>query len=59
MIATKETFEAKTHGHLPNSTRVYVEGEIHSELRVPFRAISHADTKLSDGRTEANLPIRV
>ena len=30
---------------MPNSQRIYVEGEIHPDIRVPFREISLAPTK--------------
>ena len=32
-----------------NSRRVYAEGRIHKDLRVPFRRIDLADTALADG----------
>ena len=44
---------------LPNSTRVYVEGSIHPELKVPMREISQSDTKGLNGKIETNDPIRV
>jgi phosphomethylpyrimidine synthase len=43
---------------LPNSKRIYVEGE-QADLRVPFREISQHVTKGFDGTTEVNEPIRV
>ena len=42
----------------PNSTKVYVEGEIHP-IKVAMREISLADTKMSNGRIEKNPPITV
>ncbi len=44
---------------LPNSRKVYVNGELHPDLRVPFREISLAPTKAMDGRMEVNEPVRV
>ena len=44
---------------MPNSQRVYVEGEIHPEVRVPFREISLAPTKDFNGNLEPNEPVRV
>ncbi len=43
----------------PNSTRIYVEGEIHPHIRVPMREIRLSDTEHPNGRTEENPPIRV
>ena len=44
---------------LPNSRKIYVNGELHSDIRVPFREISLAPTKSMNGETEANEPVRV
>src|SRR4051812_17399560 len=44
---------------LPNSRRIYVEGQLHSNLRVPFREISLSPTKTPSGRVEINDPVRV
>ncbi len=44
---------------LPASKRVYVNGSIHSEIRVPMREISQSDTKGLNGNVEVNEPIRV
>src|SRR3954454_6522699 len=43
----------------PNSRRVYVNGELHPDIRVPFREISQAPTKAMSGELEPNEPIRV
>ncbi len=43
----------------PNSTRVYVQGEIHPSVRVPMREIRLSDTEHPNGRIEENPPIRV
>ena len=45
MIATKESFEPHSRDQLPNSTRVYVAGQIHADVRVPLREIAVGDTK--------------
>ena len=44
---------------LPNSSRVYVPGHQHPEVRVPFREISLSPTKNFDGHLEPNDPVRV
>jgi phosphomethylpyrimidine synthase len=44
---------------LPNSRKVYVAGEIHRDIRVPFREISLAPTKSMNGEIEINEPVRV
>src|SRR4029077_8505965 len=44
---------------LPNSKKVYVAGEIHPDLRVPFREISLAPTKTMTGEIEINEPVPV
>jgi phosphomethylpyrimidine synthase len=49
MIAPAEAFEPSSSDPLPNSTRVYAEGKIHPQLRVPMREISLSDTKRLDG----------
>src|SRR3954453_18114686 len=45
--------------NFPNSRRVYVNGELHPDIRVPFREISQAPTKSLSGELEPNEPIRV
>jgi phosphomethylpyrimidine synthase len=45
--------------NLPNSRRVYITGNEHADVRVPFREISLAPTKDFDGRLETNEPVRV
>ena len=44
---------------LPNSRKVYVIGELHPDIRTPFREISLAPTKTMSGEIEVNDPIRV
>ena len=45
--------------NFPNSTRVYIEGTIHPEIRVPMREIRQDQTTHSNGVVEQNAPIRV
>ncbi|MGI8431109.1 MAG: phosphomethylpyrimidine synthase ThiC, partial [Chthoniobacterales bacterium] len=60
MIAAKDSLEPKSSDYvMPNSRRVYVEGELHPEVRVPFREISLAPTKDFSGNLEPNEPVRV
>ena len=59
MIAPKDTFEAESTAALPNSRKVYVAGQLHSEIRIPFREISLAPTKTMSGEIEVNEPVRV
>src|SRR5947208_13441046 len=42
-----------------NSCKVYAAGEIHPDVRVPFREISLAPTKTMSGEIEVNEPVRV
>jgi phosphomethylpyrimidine synthase len=44
---------------LPNSRKVYVSGELHSEINVPVREIALAPTKSMNGEIEVNEPVRV
>jgi phosphomethylpyrimidine synthase len=44
---------------LPNSRKVYLAGQLHPDLRVPFREISLAPTKTMSGEMEVNEPVRV
>src|SRR5436190_6615231 len=42
-----------------NSLKIYVSGKLHRDVRVPFREISLAPTKLMSGEIEANEAVRV
>src|SRR5438046_2211966 len=44
---------------LPNSRKVYVNGKLHPDIRVPFREITLAPTKTMSGEIEVNEPVRV
>jgi phosphomethylpyrimidine synthase len=59
MIATKDSFEAHSSEALPNSKKVFVPGQRHPDIRVPFREITLNPTKSRDGRSTANDPVRV
>ena len=59
MIATKESFEPHSSEQLPNSKRVYVSGQIHTDVRVPMREIELTPTKSYTGAVELNEPVRV
>jgi phosphomethylpyrimidine synthase len=59
MRTSKETVEAKANESLPNSKKVYLNGKLHVDLRVPFREIALAPTKSMDGKIEVNEPVRV
>jgi len=59
MIASKETLSPQSTDQLPNSTRVYVQGELFPDVRVPMREIALSPTKGFDGKLEPNAPIRV
>ena len=60
MIADpKSSFQAHSSEQLPASSRVYVSGVIHPEIKVPMREIALAPTKAFNGRIEQNEPVRV
>jgi phosphomethylpyrimidine synthase len=59
MIATKESFEPHSSEQLPNSKRIYVQGQIHPCVKVPMREIAVTDTKSYTGAVEKNEPVRV
>src|SRR6266478_8063318 len=42
-----------------NSKKIYVSGELHSDIRVSFREITLAPTKSMNGHIEINGPVRV
>jgi len=45
--------------NFPNSKKIYVSGELHPEVCVPFREIALAPTKSMNGESEVNEPVRV
>src|SRR5947209_14172281 len=56
-LPTDESRQAKRPPY--NSKKIYVPGQIHSDLHVPFREISLAPTKTMSGEIEINEPVRV
>jgi phosphomethylpyrimidine synthase len=61
MSTTKDNGDGRRAGErvqLPNSRRVYVEGEA-AGVRVPFREVSLNATRHGDNSLEANEPVRV
>jgi len=59
MIADPKDLESHSTDQLPNSSRVYVEGTLHKEIRVPMREISQSPTNRVDGAVEENASVRV
>src|SRR6266545_2362992 len=59
MITTDDSTEANTNESLPNSRKVFLQGRLHADIRVPFREISLAATKTMSGEIEVNEPVRV
>jgi phosphomethylpyrimidine synthase len=59
MIEKKETIEPSAETPLPNSRKIYVAGQLHPDINVPFREISLAPTKTMSGEIEVNEPVRV
>src|SRR5205807_10039474 len=59
MIAPQNAFQPQSHEPLPGSSRVYVPGRIHANIRVPLREIQLRPTRTAAGRHEPNHPVRV
>src|SRR5512147_1506868 len=59
MIATKESFEPHSSEQLPASKKIYVEGTLHQDVRVPMREIEVTPTKSYTGAVTPNDPVRV
>src|ERR1043166_1607193 len=59
MIATKSSFDPQSTEPLPNSTKVFVPGKVHPDVRVPLREIRLSGTKSFTGKVETNEPLRV
>ena len=57
MIASSETISAEPL--FPNSTRIYCDGNIHKDIKVPMREISLAPSEKPNGLVEENKAIRV
>src|SRR5688500_16876609 len=58
MSTTKDTERRSDEVRLPNSQKIYVEGES-AGVRVPFREITQNITRHTDGTIEENPPVRV
>ena len=52
-----DSIEPKEAFH--SSSRVYVRGRVHPDVRVPFRDVSLSDTASLEGERETNAPIRI
>ena len=59
MIATKDSFEPHSSEQLPASKKIYVEGTLHKDVRVPMREIEVTPTKSYTGAVTPNDPVRV
>ena len=59
IISEPENPDSNRRTLLPNSRKVYVPGQLHPDVRVPFREISLAPTKTMSGEIEVNEPVRV
>ncbi len=59
MIAAKDSLGPHSSDQLPNSRRVYAPGQIHPQLRVPFREVSLARTNGPGGTVEENPAVRL
>ncbi len=59
MIATKESPTPHSSEQLPNSKRVYIEGKLHADVRVPMREIKLTPTKHNECDVTVNRPVRV
>ena len=58
MSSAFETKNSTRDAELPNSHRVYVDGE-QTSVRVPFREVSQTSTRNFDGTLIENPPVRV
>jgi len=58
-ISTKDANEPHSSEQLPNSKRVYLQGQIHPDVQVPVREITVSETKSYTGAVTANEPVRV
>jgi phosphomethylpyrimidine synthase len=58
-VGEADSFPSNNNRDLPNSKKIYVNGKLHPNIRVPFREISLAATKTMSGEIEVNEPVRV
>jgi len=54
MIASKDSFEPHSSEQLPNSSRVYLRGQIHADVQVPVREIELTPTRSYTGAVTPN-----
>ncbi len=59
MNAPKALTKQQRNGSPPRSTKIYLPGRLHPELRVPFRQIALSPTQSFSGKLEPNEPVRV
>jgi phosphomethylpyrimidine synthase len=59
VVSQTSSESASLSDALPNSKKIYVNGELHPDIRVPFREISLAPTKTMTGELEINELVRV
>ena len=59
MIAKPEFLEPHSSEQLPASKKVYVEGVLHADVRVPMREITVTPTKSHTGAVTENEAVRV
>ena len=59
MIAAKDSLGSHSSDQLPNSKKVYADGRIYQQLRVPFREVSLANTNGANGTVEQNPAVRL
>jgi phosphomethylpyrimidine synthase len=59
MIADKNSFEPHSSEQLPASKKIYIEGVLHKDVRVPMRQIEVSPTKSYTGAITQNDPVRV
>ncbi|MES2705831.1 MAG: phosphomethylpyrimidine synthase ThiC [Verrucomicrobiota bacterium] len=57
--AAAASAEADSRAQLPASSRVYIPGQLHPDVRVPMREIKLSPTKDFNGRILENEPVRV
>src|SRR5262249_22490121 len=59
MIASKSSLEPQSSDPMPNSRRVYLNGQKCQALKVPFREIALSPSSAPGGRKASNEPVRV
>ncbi len=59
MIAAKDAIGPHSSDQLPSSQKVYADGKIFQQLRVPFREVSLAKTNGVNGTVEENPAVRL